>query len=90
MASTYTDRGGIKTEYVFAFNRPKTPADEVHFTPAELGLSGPAYVYDYFSGAGKLLNDGASFYRAAGQGCQRVLRRRARRQKRHRLPRRQE
>ena len=25
-ASTYTDHGGIKTEYVFAFNRPKTPA----------------------------------------------------------------
>ena len=54
-AGTYTDDGGIKTEYVFAANRPKTPADEVQFSSTDLGLSGPAYVYDYFSGTGKLL-----------------------------------
>lgn len=60
-ASTFTDRGGVKTEYVFAFNRPRTPADQVQFSPAELGLRGPAYVYDYFSGKGKLLNDRADF-----------------------------
>jgi hypothetical protein len=67
--STYTDRGGIKTEYVFAFNRPKTPADEVHFSPAELGLSGPAYVYNYFSGTGKLLNDDADFTAPLSKGA---------------------
>jgi hypothetical protein len=68
-ASTYTDRDGIKTEYVFAFNRPKTPDDTVHFAPAELGLSGPVYVYDYFSGAGKLLNDGANFSAPLGRNA---------------------
>jgi hypothetical protein len=67
MGSTYTDGGGIKTEYVFAFNRPKTPADRVHFSPAELGLSGPVYVYDYFSGAGKLLNEGSDFTAPLGR-----------------------
>ncbi|HXR48328.1 MAG TPA: hypothetical protein VN784_12905 [Candidatus Limnocylindrales bacterium] len=67
MGSTYTDGGGIKTEYVFAFNRPKTPAGRVHFSPAELGLSGPVYVYDYFSGAGKLLNEGSDFTAPLGR-----------------------
>jgi hypothetical protein len=60
-ASTWTDHGGIKTEYVFAFNRHGTPADHIHLNPSELGLSGPAYIYDYFSGGGRLLADGASF-----------------------------
>ena len=60
-ASTYTDRDGTKTEYVFAFNRIGTPAGKVRFNLAELGVSGPAYVYDYFSGTGKRLNAGVSF-----------------------------
>jgi hypothetical protein len=60
-ASTYTDHGGIKTEYVFAFNRSKTPADQVHFTLGELGVNGPAYVYDYFSGIVKLLPGKTAF-----------------------------
>jgi hypothetical protein len=60
-ASTYTDHDGIKTEYVFAFNRPKTPDDKVHFTLGELGVNGPAYVYDYFSGASQRLDARAKF-----------------------------
>ena len=60
-ASTYTDRGGIRTEYVFAFNRSKTPEDHVHFTLGELGVNGPAYVYDYFSGAAKKYAARANF-----------------------------
>jgi hypothetical protein len=68
-ASTYTDRDGIKTEYVFAFNRHKTPADTVGFNSAELGLSGQAYVFDYFSGAGELLNDGADFAAPLGRNA---------------------
>jgi hypothetical protein len=59
-AGTYTDRDGIKTEYVFAFNRPKTPDDNVHFTLGELGVNGPAYVYDYFSGTAQRLDAGFS------------------------------
>lgn len=66
-ASTYTDRGGIKTEYIFAYNRPDTPADKVRFSSGELGLSGPVYVYDYFSGAGKLLDEGADFAAPLGR-----------------------
>lgn len=78
-AGTYTECEGIKTGYVFAFNRPKHPGSQVRFTAAELGVAGPAYVYDYFSGAGQLLpkdgafsaplgNDAAVFYEVAPVG----------------------
>jgi hypothetical protein len=60
-ASTYTDHDGIKTEYLFAFNRPKTLADNVHFTLGEMDLKGPAYVYDYFGGTGQKLAAGTGF-----------------------------
>ena len=66
-ASTYTDHDGIKTEYVFAFNRPKTPDDKVHFTLGELGVNGPAYVYDYFSGAAQRLDARAKFSAPLGK-----------------------
>lgn len=52
-ASTYTRHGEIKTEYVFAFRRPKTSESQVEFSLAELGLDEPAYVYDYFAGTGQ-------------------------------------
>jgi hypothetical protein len=61
MASTFTDRNGIKTEYVFAFDRKGKPGGEVSFKTSELGVSGPAYVYDYFSGSGKRVDVGATF-----------------------------
>ncbi len=48
-ASTYTDRDGTRTEYVFAFNRGGGSPQKVNFTAAELGLERPAYVYDYFA-----------------------------------------
>jgi len=61
LAGTCTDRGGIKTEYLFAFNRPRTPSGLVQFSPAEFGFACPAYVYDYFSGMGELLKADAGF-----------------------------
>jgi hypothetical protein len=56
IASTYTDHGGFRTVYVFACVRPKMPGGEVRFAPAEFGLSGQAYVYDYFAGTGHRLD----------------------------------
>ena len=60
-SSTYTERDGIKTAYVFAFNRPNTPKDEIHFTSGDLAVNGPAYVYDYFADTGKLLPNKSLF-----------------------------
>ena len=39
----------------------KCPPTKCSFTPAELGLNGSAYVYDYFSGNGKLLGSDKVF-----------------------------
>jgi len=69
MAATCTDRDGIKTEYVFAFNRSQTPPDEVQFTAAELGLSGAAYVYDYFSSTGQLVKADTGFSAPLGKNA---------------------
>jgi hypothetical protein len=68
-AATCTDHDGIKTGYVFAFNRPNTPEDNVQFSPAELGLEGRAYVYDYFSGTGKLLKAQTPFVAPLGENA---------------------
>lgn len=56
VAGTFTDQGGIKTAYVFAFNRTRSSGDKVRFKPAALGLAGPVVVYDYFDGNGHRMN----------------------------------
>ena len=54
VAYTFTDFGGIKTVYVFAYPRGEERA--VTFKPSEFELSGPVYVYDYFSGDNKVVD----------------------------------
>lgn len=61
VSSTCTRHGDTRTEYVFAFNRRKAPASEVRFTLAELGMTGPAYLYDYFASKGRRLEADARF-----------------------------
>jgi len=68
-AATYTDHNGIRTEYVFAFNRTKIPGGDVHFSPAELGLRGSEYIYDYFSATGKLQDAHAKFSMPLGENA---------------------
>ena len=61
VSSTYTDHNGLKTGYVFAFNRSKAGKVEVRFSPSELGLKTGVYVYDYFARSARRLNAGESF-----------------------------
>ncbi|HLX69585.1 MAG TPA: hypothetical protein VKV04_08155, partial [Verrucomicrobiae bacterium] len=61
IASTYTDRDGTKTEYVFAFNRDTHASEDVEFNGAELGLDRAAYVYDYFAGTARRLEPHAAY-----------------------------
>jgi hypothetical protein len=56
VAATYSDFDGVRTQYVLAFSRGSNL--QASFHPAELGLDTPAYLYDYFSGAGRLVNPG--------------------------------
>ena len=61
IASTHTRHADIKTEYVFAFRRPKTSESLVEFSSAEIGLDEPAYLYDYFAQTGQPLAVGGKF-----------------------------
>ena len=59
VAATYTDFGGIRVGYIVAY--PRGTDTTVSFRPELLGLSGPAYVYDYFANIGKIVNAGEAF-----------------------------
>jgi hypothetical protein len=49
VASTYTDHAGVRTGYVFAFVDSESAEPSIHFSPEEIGFTGPSYVYDYFA-----------------------------------------
>ena len=49
IASTWTDDGPVRTAYVFAYSRSADANQTVRFSPREVGVEGPAYVFDYFN-----------------------------------------
>lgn len=49
IASTSTDLGGLKTIYAVAVTSEKASATHFTLNPADLGLTGPAYFYNYFT-----------------------------------------
>jgi hypothetical protein len=61
VASTWTDHGGVRTAYVFAFGDQKSTDKSVQFSPTEMGLSGPVYVYDYLTTATARVEAGRTF-----------------------------
>ena len=69
VAGTFTDHGGLRTGYVFAFNRPGRGGGEIHFSPAELGLTNRVCVCDYFAGTVIWLKAGANFTAPLGQNA---------------------
>jgi len=54
IAATYSDFGGLRTNYVFAYTQGSNA--KVQLRPSDLGVAGTVYAYDYFSGSGQLLN----------------------------------
>jgi len=59
VAATYSDFGAMKAAYVVAYPRGAEP--EFSFQPDSLGLSGQVYVYDYFAGAGQVMDSSDAF-----------------------------
>lgn len=58
IASTYTDFGGLRTQYIFAYARGADTSITVQ--PSTFGIPGPAFLYDYLSGAGYSIAANAS------------------------------
>jgi len=54
VAFTWSDFGALRTNYVFAFTQGTNA--QAKFSPADFGMNGPVYVYDYFAGAGQLVD----------------------------------
>lgn len=62
IASTYTDHGaGMRAAYVVAYDPTNGAMAPVSFTPDSLGISAPAYVYNYFAKTGVVLPHGVPF-----------------------------
>ena len=53
IATSYTEFGGARTQYVFAYTQGSS--QQVSVSAAELGIAQPAYLYDYFSGTGQVV-----------------------------------
>ncbi|HWC98062.1 MAG TPA: hypothetical protein VG456_14985 [Candidatus Sulfopaludibacter sp.] len=54
VASTYTDFGGLRAHYLFAY--PQTAGNtQFTFSLADLGSAAPAYVFDYFNNTGRVV-----------------------------------
>jgi hypothetical protein len=66
VAFTFTDHGTARTLYVFAYRR--RTASVATFRPADLGLPGRMYVYNYFRRAGRVLAPGATFHDTVASG----------------------
>ena len=58
--ATATGASGANVDYLdITRGTPAQPNQAASFTPAELGITTPAYVYDYFAGTGQLVAAGA-------------------------------
>lgn len=60
VATAYTDHNGLRALYVYAYGRTSGSLN-TSFTPAALGVSGNAYVYNYFTSAGAIVTNGNAF-----------------------------
>jgi hypothetical protein len=60
VAATYVNHGGLQAESVFAYAEAPA-ATNSSFIPAQLGIFGPAYIYDYFNHTGLVAAAGSPF-----------------------------
>jgi len=50
--STYSDFGGLRTHYVFAYTQGTN--SQAGLSPSDFGAAGPVYLYDYFARKGQV------------------------------------
>lgn len=67
VAAAYTHHTRLLDAYVFAYSRSNAPQTAT-FTPARLGITGNAYVYNYFTGEGAVVDAGQSFSDSVDRG----------------------
>ncbi|MFC0542783.1 hypothetical protein [Kutzneria chonburiensis] len=72
VAGTYTDHNGLRDGYVFAYAR-NNGSQAVGFSPSNVGVAGDAYVYNYFTGTGKIVPAGGTFTDTVNSGSYYVI-----------------
>jgi hypothetical protein len=60
VAVTHSDHNGLRDGYFFAYAR-NGGSQSISFRPNDHGIAGASYVYNYFTGAGRLVPAGATF-----------------------------
>jgi len=65
VAATSTGHNGLREAYVFAYSR-NNGTQSISFSPNSLGASGQAYVYNYFTGTGRLVSAGGTYTDSVG------------------------
>lgn len=73
VAAASTDHDGLLDAYVFAYKRSQNATQMATFTPARLGIPGKAYVYNYFTKRGTVVDTGQSFSDSVGSGSYYVV-----------------
>ncbi len=68
VAAAYSYHTNLTDAYVFAYNPTNPNSGTASFTPASLGMPGSAYVYNYFSGQGAVVQSNENFSRNVGNG----------------------
>jgi len=66
VASTFTDFGGLRASYVYAFSVGTSVT--ASFTPAALGYGGQVLVWNYFQNTGKVVDASAAYTEDLGAG----------------------
>jgi hypothetical protein len=67
VAWTYSDHGDLRGLYMFAYAR-NGGSQSVAFAPSQMGISGAAYVYDYFGGTGIRVEAGGAYSASVADG----------------------
>lgn len=68
VAAAYSYHSNLTAAYVFAYSRAGSTAQTATIRPASLGITGNAYVYNYFSGSGTLVKAGQSLSQKVQSG----------------------
>jgi hypothetical protein len=56
IAAAYSDFGGLRAYYVFAYLQGTSNTTAANFRISDFGMNEPAYLYNYFAGAGQVAN----------------------------------
>lgn len=68
IAAAYSYHTNLTAAYVFAYSRTSPSSQTASFTPASLGITSDAYVYNYFTGHGTVVKTNQSFSRSVNSG----------------------